>query len=173
MMLNISSALRSPGTAIPFVHKESLEDTVVLGETVTFPAPVVLKGTYSIVDNALVIKGQLSATARGECARCLSPVDYPLDVAVRETFLRVDPREKVEDDPWEERLVFTGTKVDLSHLFLSLVLLDLPIRFLCAQGCQSPGEIVPEDELLSQDNNLDDAHPFAALKQLYTKFQEE
>lgn len=172
-MLDISLALRSPGMAVPFVHKESLEDTVVLGETVTFPAPAVLKGTYSVVDDALVIKGRLSVTAKGECARCLSPVDYPVNVPVHETYLRADPREEAEDDPWEERLVFTGIRVDLSHLIMSLVLLDLPIRFLCKQGCQSPQEIVPEEELLSQDNNLDDAHPFSALKQLYTKFQEE
>lgn len=173
MMLDISLALRSPGTAIPFVHKEGLEDTVILGETVTFPAPAVLKGTCSIVDNALLIKGRLSVTAKGTCARCLSPVDYPVNVPVHETYLRADPREEVKDDPWEERLVFTGTKVDLSHLIMSLVLLDLPIRFLCAQGCQPLEEIIPEEELPSKDDNLDEAHPFSALKQLYTKFQEE
>lgn len=173
MMLDISLALRSPGTAIPFVHRQSLEDTPVLGETVTFPQPAVLAGTCSVVDDALVIKGRLSVTARGECARCLSPVDYPVDVAVHETFFRADPREAAEGDSWEERLVFTGTRVDLSHLILSLVLLDLPIRFLCAQGCQSPQEIVPEEQFQSRYNNLDDAHPFSALKQLYTKFQEE
>ncbi len=172
-MLDISLALRTPGTAIPFEYKESLPDTDVQGETVTFPQPASLQGTYSVVDDALVIKGRLTLTARADCARCLSPVDYLVDVPVHETYLRVDPRDEVEDDPWEERLVFTGTRVELTHLISSLVLLDLPMRFLCKDGCKNSPQAITEDELTQQDDNLDDANPFFALKQLYTKFQEE
>ncbi len=172
-MLDISLAQRAPGTAVPFVHRESLTDTQVSGGSVTFPEAAVLKGTYSVVDDALVIKGRLSVTAKGECARCLSPIDYKVDVPFEETYLRVDPRAEVEDDPWEERLVFTGTRVDVNHLVSSLILLDLPIRFLCEDGCEGLGTVSAEDTPTPQDDTLDDAHPFSALKQLYTKFQEE
>lgn len=171
MVLDISAALRSPGSAIPFVHLEPLADTQVLGEVVSFKQPAVLKGTYSLVEEALVIKGQLSATAQAHCARCLAPVEYPVKVQVDESFLREDPRTPVEEDPWEERLVFSGHRVDLSQLIASLAVLELPLRFLCKQSCKS----LPQGAEQAQDNkdSLDEEHPMSALRQLYTKIQEE
>jgi len=172
MMLDISAALRNPGSAIPFEHEEPLAETEVLGEKVTFPEPAVIAGTYSLVDEALLIKGRLKATASAACARCLKAVDYPVSVPFEESFLRVDPRTSLQEDPWEERLVFSGNRVDLSHLALTLALLELPLRFLCSQSCKGIAE--PAGEMPpTQEETLDDAHPMGALRQLFTKLQEE
>lgn len=173
-MLDITAAIKAPGTAIPFVHKEALEDTQTLGEQVTFPESATFTGTFRMVDEALIIKGSLTAKAQAHCARCLAPVTHLLEVAVDENFLRVSPREEdqAEDDPWEERQVFSGNRVDLSGLANTLALLELPIRFLCPNGCEG----VPEQSGETEDSTeppLQEPHPFDALKQLYTKFQEE
>lgn len=173
MMLDITAALRSPGEAIPFEHLEEMAETEVLGEKVVFPEPVLIKGTYSLVDEALIVRGRLTGTARGACARCLTPVDYRVDVRVDESFLRQDPREELTEDPWEERLVFSGNRVDLAQTALTLTMLDLPIRFLCSEQCQGMAETVPGEGPRQDEEPLDEAHPFSALRQLYTKFQEE
>ncbi|NLW20882.1 MAG: DUF177 domain-containing protein [Clostridiales bacterium] len=174
MMLDITAAIKAPGTAIPFVHKEALEDTHILGEDVRFPEPATIKGVFRLVDEALVIKGRLSVTAHAHCARCLQPVAYKVSAPLDESFLRVNPRALAEEpeDPWEEKLVFSGSRVDLSSLAHTLALLELPIRFLCSQDCQ--GQQLPEDPQDQQpEDSLHEAHPFEALRQLYNKFQEE
>ncbi|NLX83334.1 MAG: DUF177 domain-containing protein [Clostridiales bacterium] len=169
-MLDITAALKSPGTSIPFEHMEELPSVQTLGEEVTFPQPARIKGEFTLMEDALVIDGELRATAVATCARCLKTVEYPVLAKVYETFLRVDPRETEVEDPWEERLVFTGHRVDLSHLAMTLAVLDLPIRFLCAKDCAG---ITLESADSNQEEETLDEHPFGALKQLFTKFQEE
>lgn len=173
MMLDISAAFRSPGSAIPFEHMEDLPDTETLGERVVFPEPALIKGTFSLVDDSLVIKGRLTASAKAACARCLSPVKYTVDVPVDESFQQVDPGVETEDDPWEERLVFSGKAVDLSQLAMTLAVLDLPIRFLCRENCAGINDDVTGEDPAPNEETLDDAHPFGALRQLFTNFQEE
>lgn len=171
MTLDVSAALRAPGTALPFTHKEELPSQEIMGETVEFPEPAVVEGTFSLQDDSLVISAKLTAKAHAHCARCLVPVVYPVEVPFIESFLREDPRDQTEDDPWEERLVFTGHKVELGPLVQSLTLLDLPMRFLCKKACQQlPGTEEVQEQ--GQDKP-DDNHPFAALKQLLNNFQEE
>jgi uncharacterized metal-binding protein YceD (DUF177 family) len=173
MTLDVSAALRAPGMAVPFVHQEQLPPQHILGEEVVFPEPAVLKGTYSLQDDALFFQAELTVTAHAHCARCLDPVRYTVKVPFVETFLREDPREQTEEDPWEERLVFSGHQVELAHMVLTLTLLDLPIRFLCRANCdRSPLDTKKLEELNSQDQ-LEDANPFAVLKQLLTNNQEE
>lgn len=171
MMLDITAALKAPGSAIPFEHTEELPPAEILGEEVTFPEPAVITGTFSLMEDALVIKGSLMATAHAACARCLKPVTYQVQAPVDETFVRIHPRDEVEDDPWEERLVFTGHKVELAHIANTLAILDLPIRFLCDRKCK--GITLESEDPINEEETLDDAHPFGALRQLFTKFQEE
>ena len=170
MMLDISEALRAPGAAVPFRHLEPLEPMDVLGQTVTYPEPAVVEGFFTLQDETLVITAQLRVTALANCARCLDSVAYSVDVPVHESFLREDPRDQAEEDPWEERLVFSGHRVDLSHLVLSLAVLDLPIRFLCEGACKGPALLIPQGP---NDEETLDEHPFSALRQLFTKNQEE
>lgn len=173
MMLDISAAFRSPGEAIPFVHMERLPDADILGEVVTFPESAVIKGTFSLMDDTLDIKGKLTVPAQAVCACCLSPVTHPVSVKFHESFLRLDPRDEVEDDPWEEKLVFSGHRVDLSGLANSLAVLELPIRFLCKQDCAGITTGPTGEDPDSNEDTSDDSHPFGALRQLYTKLQEE
>ncbi len=173
MTLDVSAALRSPGAEFSFESAVNLPDQVVMGETIRFPTPAVITGTFMMADEELLITGRLHAQAHAACARCLKPVVYQVDVPVEETFRREESNAPTEDDPWEERQVFTGKSVDLEHLAFTLALLDLPIRFLCDRRCAGlPGGSLG-DAPLTNEETLADAHPFAALKQLITKDQEE
>ena len=175
MLLDISRALRAPGEEIPFLHRDAIPPQEIFGETVAF-SDVTLSGFLTSVEDHLRIWGTLHAVAHGHCAGCLQPVDYPVEVPFDETFIRVtarNPRPE-EESPEEEEWYYEGSKVELSHLALTLALLDLPIRFECGDSC--PGFAgLPEEETQTThacQKDLPDQHPFSALQQLLTKDQE-
>jgi uncharacterized protein len=171
--LDISAALRLPGTEVPFDHRVDLPEQDILGETVSFPEPAIVRGTFLLSGDALIFKARLKVLARGSCARCLKPVNYEVNLPFEEAFARED-QVAGESDPWEERLTFSGNRVDLTQIVRSLAVLDLPLRFLCGKGCTGISETPAgrTDEPYNEEMSAD-AHPFAALQQLLTKHQEE
>ena len=77
----------------------------------------------------------------------------------REVFTRLDRfHEDAGDDP--DRLVFSGSKVELDHLTLTLALLELPIRILCRPDCEGYRQMAPR-YTAPQKNN-----PFSVLQDL-------
>ena len=174
MLLDITRALRAPGEQIPFLHRDAIPPQEIFGETVEF-SDVLLTGHYSVTDDHLRIQGKLTAVAHGHCAGCLKPVEYQVEVPIDETFSRLSrypQKEEALDE--EEEWTYEGSKVDLSHLSMTLAVLDLPIRFECGDDCPALRGL-PSDE--SQDTHacqkdMPDQHPFSALQQLLTKDQE-
>lgn len=169
--MDISQALRAPGEQIPFLHRDEIPPQDIFGEQVTFD-PVMLEGHFAMVGTALHIRGKLRTVAHAHCAACLCPVDYPVEIPVDEVFTRLEDRKEiVEADPWDdEQLTFEGSKVELGHLVMTLTLLELPIRFLCKEGCPARPQENDENYACQKDP---DQNPFSALQQLLEKEQEE
>lgn len=173
MTLDVTTALRSPGESFPFRHEEVLSPQEVLGEEIRFDEPVVLEGTYTMVDDALLLRGTLYAKAHASCAKCLEPVVHPIAVGIDESLLRTQsamPEDGAE--AWDEQFSFSGSKVEMNPLALTLTMLVLPIRFLCGKGCQGMPEGAAGDDEQDSQKDLPQAHPFSALQQLLTKDQE-
>lgn len=176
MLLDISRALRAPGEDIPFLHRDEIPPQEVFGETIEF-ADVLLSGHYSFAGESLHIRGVLTVTAHGMCGGCLKPVQYPMEIEFDEIFTRQSRYPKVEEQPdedEEEKLMFEGSKVELSHLALTLAVLELPMRFLCGEDCPALDAMQPEDDTHTHacQKDMPDQHPFSALQQLLTKDQE-
>lgn len=159
MLLDVSRALRTPGEYFPFVHHETIPPQDIYGEQVTFDEPVVLEGRFSMSGNDLTLEGELSATAHSRCCNCLEPAQVNLKVPFREVFTKVDRfSEDAEDDP--DRLVFSGSKVELDHLTLTLAVLELPIRILCRPDCEGYKQMAPQYAVPQK------ANPFSVLQDL-------
>ena len=174
MYLDISNALRAPGEEIPFRHRDEIPPQEIFGETVTFDE-VFLTGWFSMAGEDLHIRGELTTVAHGQCAGCLRPVDYPVSVPFDEIFSRASRYpQKVEPDPdADECLVYEGSKVELSHLALSLAVLELPMRFECGDSCPALAALQADDSQFTHAcQKVPDQHPFSALQQLLTKDQE-
>ena len=166
MLLDVSRALRNPGEAIPFTHHEQIAPQDINGETVTFDDPVELEGTYTMSGSDLTLEGVLTATAHSRCCNCLSPAQVSLSVPFREIFTRLDRfQEEKEDDP--DRWVFSGSKAELSHLALTLALLDLPIRILCRPDCDGYKQLAPQYTVPQKSN------PFSVLENLLKNDQND
>lgn len=78
----------------------------------------------------VVAEGRIVVTARGECRRCLDPVDEELDLPVREIF-ELRP---TEGETWP----IVDDHVDLEPMVREAVLLALPLAPLCREDCPGP-----------------------------------
>jgi len=168
MELDVLKALLAPGTEFPFEAEVDVPPQDVIGETVTFD-PISLKGAYSAQDGMIRLQGRLTTTAHAVCAMCLTPVAVPLDFRFDETF-RKDVNE-LEDEAFH----YEGSKVTLDQLALTLVMLNLPMRFLCSEDCRG-GEacqsIMQDISKSSCEEELPTQRPFEALQRLLTKDEE-
>lgn len=171
MLLDVSRAMRTPGENFFFVHHEHIAPQDIGGEMVSFEDPVILEGHFSMSGVELTLDGVLTATAHSRCCNCLEPAQVNLKVPFHEVFTKVDrpTTEMEEDDP--DRLVFTGSKVELEHLALTLALLDLPIRILCKEDCDGYKYMAPKSAQSNEEPQRD--NPFAVLQKLLTKDQND
>ena len=174
MLLDISRALRAPGEEIPFLHRDAIPPQEIFGETVAF-SDVLLSGFVSAMEDHLRLHGTLRTVAHGHCAGCLKPVDYQVEVPFDENFVRITRFTQQEETPeGEERWMYEGSKVELSHLSMTLAVLDLPMRFVCGDDCPALAALPSEENFTSHacQKDMPDQHPFSALQQLLTKDQE-
>ncbi len=168
LLLDVSRALRAPGEAFPFTHYEHIAPQDISGEKVTFEDPVVFEGRFSMSGDDLSLEGIFTAAAHSRCCNCLEPATVNLKVPFHEVFSRVDYiSDDFGDDP--ERQVFTGSKVDLEHLAMTLAVLELPIRILCRPDCEGYREL--SDTYRPAGDSV--RNPFSVLQQLITKDQDD
>ncbi len=174
MKLDIKDALRRPGETFPFTHVAQIEPQDILGDIVNFD-PVRMEGSFTLNDGKLYLKGRLATVAHGSCAKCLEVADYPVDISFQEVFSRKGERDELEEGmpEDEDRLAYDGPQLAVDQLALTLVVLDLPMRFLCKEGCKGLAdttEIYREAD--ADQEELTMQHPFSALQQLLNKDQE-
>lgn len=98
--------------------------------------PVELDLHLDAVVEGILVRGTLAFHVELACARCLAlqHLDYTVEVA--ELFQDPTRREDDdEDDPGYE-LIDDLTAIDLSTLARDALIVDLPVRVLCAEDCQ-------------------------------------
>ena len=180
LLLDVSMAIRSKGEEFPFLHRDEIPPQEIFGERITFD-PVTMSGFYCLEDKTLRLRGVLETAAHGKCAVCLNPVDLPIRVSFDESFYHMDRREALAERERasdaarvleEERLAFEGSGVELSHLALTLAVLELPMRMLCDPPCGGMKALREDNSSHACQKELPDQHPFSALQQLLTKDQE-
>ncbi|MDD3336643.1 MAG: DUF177 domain-containing protein [Eubacteriales bacterium] len=169
MELDVTKAFLTPATNFPFETTVTLEPQEIGGETITFD-PVALRGTYSAYDNVVRVEGTLETIAHGVCALCMQPADAPVKVDFSEQFRR--DADELEDTAFR----YEGKNVPLDHMTLTLVLLELPIRFECAEGCEGSEELKAwkkNNPVSSADVGAPTQHPFEALRSLLNEEPEQ
>ena len=168
MLLDVSKAFLDPGTAFPFEAKLQLPPQDVTGETVPFDEAL-LQGTYSVLEDAVHVKGTLGTVAHAVCALCLNPADIPLRVSFAEVF------RKDANGQEDEAFPYQGKSVSLDQMALTLVMLALPMRFLCQEDCAGTQELQAWQRDISKSSCEDGPptqRPFEALQHLLKKDEE-
>lgn len=130
MILDVTKAFVRPMEDFPFETTVELAPQDVNGDTVRF-APVEMQGTYSVLEDVVTLKGELETTAYAPCALCLEEASAPVKVSFQETF------RKDADEEEDGCFRYEGKQLPLDHMTLTLVLLNMPMRFQCDHQCTS------------------------------------
>ncbi len=95
--------------------------------------------TGSLTDNAgymrLMLKAELKY--RGECARCLAPVEgvFSLDFERTVTTEGVLTEQQLEEQ-WDEYVVIHGSELDVDEPLREELVLAFPKKLLCSEDCE-------------------------------------
>lgn len=130
-LVPITTLKRSPGTRRSETRSGRVGELSVAGSTVPGDAEVTAEATLDSVVGGIEVTADVSAPWRGECRRCLKPVEGRLAAHVRELYA---PRPPDEED--EETYPLRGEMLDLQPLVRDALLLELPLAPLCREDCK-------------------------------------
>ena len=81
---------------------------------------------------------EFSATAKTVftflCDRCLSPIEKDFSCEMEEVFKKKDQWDGEGENP--DVVYFQGSAVDIDEVVLNNILLSLPSKILCSEGCR-------------------------------------
>ena len=98
------------------------------------------------VTEGILLSADVYAVAKGECIRCLDPVEIVIDRKIQELYnyeptnergkRKKKQEETLEDLEIEDELMMDGDIMNLETPIRDAVVLSLPINPLCDQDCQ-------------------------------------
>ncbi|MCY3959776.1 MAG: DUF177 domain-containing protein [Chloroflexi bacterium] len=101
-----------------------------------------VRGTARItrLSDAVLVTGQMRASASVSCARCMDDVEIELAFELDDQFVpRIDPVRGGVVDPGDRWPLDPGHNLDLSQVLAEGAISALPPRVLCAGPCEAPG----------------------------------
>ena len=164
MNLDVSKAFIRPMTEFPFEVAVELPPQEINGDEVTFDA-VKMSGTFVMNDDVITLEGDLSTVAHAPCARCMETVHVPIEVSFSETFRKDADEEEDGCFRYENKIL------PLERMTLTLVLLNMPMRFACENDCTSGAGLTAwnEQETVwaeTAEEPQGTYRPFEGLKQM-------
>ena len=112
-------------------------------ELISVPAGEIIEvdARLESVTEGVLLSAEIFAVAKGECGRCLDPVELVIEKRIQELYLyekRVERKKgaKVEDDlEIEDELLMDGNVMDLESPIRDAIVLSLPSNPLCSDEC--------------------------------------
>lgn len=96
--------------------------------------PIDISFKAESVDGGVLLTGTVISHAKGECGRCLDPIDFDVNQKFQELFLYSSKVSEVEDDE-DEVFSLDGDIADLEVPIRDAVILSMPINPLCQSDC--------------------------------------
>jgi uncharacterized protein len=87
------------------------------------------------VQEGVLVSGQVSALASGECVRCLEPLQRDLTVELQELFVYADRHAGDQHDETELATLEGDDLIDLEPTLRDAVVLALPLQPVCRDDC--------------------------------------
>ena len=106
---------------------------------------------FRSVSEGVLVTGDFNVIAKGECIRCLDPIELELDKSFQELYAyKVDPEIDEAD-----QLLMDGDFIDLEAPIRDSIILSLPINPVCDEKCEG---LCPECGQKWRDLPEDHAH---------------
>ena len=127
LSVSVADLLRRPGHRRPLAMRAPVDELALSTSGVPAGADVELDLVLEAVGDTIVVIGSVTAPWRGECRRCLRPIEGRVTVPVHELF---------ERRPTEgENYRLDQEHIDLEPLAREAVLRELPQAPLCRPDC--------------------------------------
>lgn len=132
LLVGVGDLLGRPGSRHSVQRDLVVEELSVLGATVpqgsTVQVDLVIEATAE--PGTLTVTGTVRAPWRGECRRCLDPIEGEIEADVHD----VVARRPVDEEVWE----LQGEEVDVGAIAREALMLALPLSPLCGPDCLGP-----------------------------------
>jgi uncharacterized protein len=133
-MLRVDLRELARGEAALTQGKLAQDDPALAGADIALKEPVVVTGRLqSIGDGRFYWQGTAKTVIAGECRRCLTPVDTPLNLEIGALFTQ-DP--EAVDDPDSYPVAPDATEIDVSPAVREELLLAAPRFVECREDCK-------------------------------------
>lgn len=86
-------------------------------------------------DHGYYLAGELYGIAKLECHRCLTQLPYSLDLKLQ-TLIVLDDSDDFDGQDEVIHIDASDQTLDLTGFIHDMILLDLPVKILCREGCQ-------------------------------------
>jgi uncharacterized protein len=149
---------------------EIAEDLELAADGFDFPEPIEVKLAATKSGDEIVFQGRIAAPVEMECARCLEMFESDVNPRMQFVIQLLDISEpQPSDDDDFVILPKTSGEYDISQRVREAILLELPLKPLCSDGCKGLcpmcGVNLNEDECDCTPDKTDDR--WNSLKQLF------
>jgi uncharacterized protein len=142
MKVSVAPVLKQPmGESVDYkVEEDPIDprgDNAELLEAQITAIDADIKATHT--NPGALIQGDARATVAQECARCLKPLDTPVDARFAEQYyatLNVDTGNAMPEPPLDAKTIGSDFRIDLTPLIREEVILATPLAPLCRPDCK-------------------------------------
>lgn len=136
MLINLTELFTREGKARDYeVGIDSSQFRIPNGECRIAEAEPVVLHIENVGDKTLELKGEAKFSLLIPCDRCLEPVECPFRLSIVRTLdLKLTEEERIA--ALDEQPYVQGYNLDVDQLVRDELLLNLPMKVLCAEDCK-------------------------------------
>jgi len=177
LVLSVNELSRQPGTS----RRQHLifdAPTDLGGEVAAIPpgSPVDLELLLEAVMEGVLASGEIATEAKGLCVRCLTPVQWPIEVSFQELFSYPERAQAAAEAGQDRQDIseVVAEAIDLNGPVRDALVLALPFQPLCEPSCRGLCPTCGEMQTGELDHQHDQIDPrWSILEELLQTQVEE
>jgi uncharacterized protein len=135
------SLVRLPNDGLKFEHRYDEGELNLADRDFILSRPVVVAGRVDRVGAEMRLRGHLETLLRRPCDRCLTDVEWPIDLPFDLIYVAADKQNQrtgeVELNAADLGIsVYENDQIDLDEMVVEQLELSLPFRLLCSEDCR-------------------------------------
>lgn len=131
MKINILDLISKKYDELPVNTKVDIENIYRGGEVFSLIEPISIKGRLYRIDHDVIFSGLLETVIRTECNRCLEDVISNISFEFNEKIIG-----ESQDEAYDAIIEMEKDCINLEVFLERLLILKLPMRFLCSDDCK-------------------------------------
>lgn len=131
--IDVSKLKLQPGSSETYELTKSFEPLRWAGESINFASPLEIYATATNTGNSFLVEGKVKSELLLRCSRCINEFSYKINGEFKAEFF---PSPNAADSPEADVHYYTGNLIELQDVVLESILLELPMKAVCAEDCK-------------------------------------